>query len=390
MTRASALIIGGGIGGLAAALALRRMGVEAKVFEKAPRIAEVGAGLSLWSNAVTALRRLGLEQHVLAQGSVIKRARTVLPSGKVIGALDLDALGRSTGAASLCIERPRLQQILLAAVLDDDRDAVQTGRDCVGFEEDSAGISALFSDGSRERGDLLVGADGIHSATRRRLFGDEPVRAAGYFAWRGIARDTSPPLGEGEVLFALGRGTQAACFPCGEASVYWFATRNGSAGATEYGAKAAAIEAVGDWQTPIRSLIEKTGEAAILCNDIIDRPARPNWGAGRVTLLGDAIHATTPNLGQGACQALEDAVVLADAVRRSATIDSGLRDYEARRRQRARFVIDTSWRLGRVLQWANPLATWLRDSLSATSWARKHEAQVFGRLLHVDLPELRS
>ena len=119
------------------------------------------------------------------------------------------------GAPTICIHRAALQRILLEAVRDRDRDAVRTGRECVGFEEDATGVTARFADGSREHGDVLIGGDGIHSAVRRGLFGDEPVRFAGYLAWRGIA-SSAGGLPEGKSVAILGRGSHAGCFPCGE------------------------------------------------------------------------------------------------------------------------------------------------------------------------------
>ena len=123
-------------------------------------------------------------------------------------------------------------------------------------------------------------------------------------------------------------------------------------------------------------------------NDVVDRRARRVWGAGPVTLLGDAIHATTPNLGQGACQALEDAVVLADSLRRCAPVEAALRDYEVRRHHRANFVIGQSLRIGTMVQLTNPVGVWLRELLGSTSWAQKRTERLFERLLRVDLPEL--
>ena len=123
-------------------------------------------------------------------------------------------------------------------------------------------------------------------------------------------------------------------------------------------------------------------------NDVVDLPARCVWGAGRVTLLGDAIHATTPNLGQGACQALEDAVVLSDSLRRCASAEAGLRDYEARRHHRANFVIRQSRRIGTMAQLTSPVGVWLREVLGSTSWAQKQTERLFERLLRVGLPEL--
>jgi 2-polyprenyl-6-methoxyphenol hydroxylase-like FAD-dependent oxidoreductase len=186
-----ALIVGGGIGGLSAAVALHRVGIEAVVFEKAPEITEVGAGLSLWSNAILAARRLGLDAEIVAAGSVIDTARSFLPSAEPIDEFDVGALSRKADAPTVCIHRADLQRILLEAVRARDPSTVQTGRECIGCEDEGGVVSAALADGSRERGDVLIAADGIHSVVRQGLFGHETPRYAGYFAWRGIAQGVS-------------------------------------------------------------------------------------------------------------------------------------------------------------------------------------------------------
>jgi 2-polyprenyl-6-methoxyphenol hydroxylase-like FAD-dependent oxidoreductase len=384
-----ALIAGGGIGGLAAVVALQRVGIEAAVFEKAPEFAEVGAGLSLWSNAMLALRRLGLEVTALQAGSVIERIRTFLSTGESLGSVDFAALGEKAGAPSVCLHRAALQHLLLDAALAADPSSVQTGRECTGFEADAGGVAVLFPNGSRERGDVLIGADGIHSVIRRQLFGGERIRFAGYLAWRGIA-EGAIPLPEREALVVLARGAQAGCFHCGERKLYWFLTRNAAPGslASPPGNRGEVIERIKHWRVPFRAYVETTAENAILRDDVIDRPARRIWGAGRVTLLGDAIHATTPNLGQGACQAVEDAVVLADSLRRCSSPEVGLRNYEARRRRRANYLIRQSRRVGIALQLSNPAGVWLRNRIGSTHWAQKRTEQLFDHVLRVDLPEL--
>jgi 2-polyprenyl-6-methoxyphenol hydroxylase-like FAD-dependent oxidoreductase len=269
---------------------------------------------------------------------------------------------------------------------------VQTGRECVGCEEEGGVVSAVFADGSRERGDVLIGADGIHSVVHRSLFGNETPRYAGYYAWRGIAHGVSGLLPEGQPLFVIGRGAQAGCFHCGTGRIYWFLTRNGPSHshAGPGGNRAEVAALIGDWRVPMRQFAEATDENAILRNDIIDRPPRQVWGRGRMTLLGDAAHATTPNLGQGACQALEDAVILAHSLGGVASAEAALRDYEARRRERTNFVIDQSRQLGKLFQLSNPVAVWLRNVLGRTKWAQRQSQKLFERLLIVDLPELKG
>ncbi|HEY2619695.1 MAG TPA: FAD-dependent monooxygenase [Acetobacteraceae bacterium] len=385
-----ALIVGGGIGGLAAALALQRIGASVRVFEKGPAVAEVGAGLSLWSSAMLALRRLGLESAALSHGSVIERVRSAKSSGAVLAVEDFAALGERAGAPSICIHRGELQRLLFEAVSAGMTSKVETGRECVGYAEAASAVTAIFSDGSREEGDLLIGADGIHSTVRNSLFGQEAPRFAGYFAWRGIAHGVASRLPEREALTVLAPGAQAGAFHCGADSVYWFLTRNASRGSQPdlRDDRTGILRQIGDWRVDFRSFVEATATDAILRNDVMDRPPRRVWGRGRVTLLGDAIHATTPDLGQGACQALEDAVVLADAISHGATIETGLLAYQDRRRARANYVVSESRRMGNLLQTVNPIAVWLRDAVGSTVIGRKISDRLFARLLCVELPNL--
>jgi len=160
-----ALIGGGGIGGLAAAVALRNVGIDAAVFEKAPQIAEISAGVPLWSNALIVLRRLGLEARALAAGAIIDDAATVLPQGKALPGLDVAALGAKAGASTICIRRGALQHLLLEAALAAAA-TVETARECIGRTGDGYGCIARFADGSMERGDVPIGADGIRIRNR--------------------------------------------------------------------------------------------------------------------------------------------------------------------------------------------------------------------------------
>ena len=347
--------------------------------------------MSLWSNALVALRRLGLAVQVEAWGSIIDRISTVDPNGRPLAALDVATLGAQTGSPSICILRSALQHVLLEGATGGDYRAVKPGRQCVGFEANESGCVAHFADGSREEGDLLIGADGIHSVVRAQLFGEEPLRLPGVFVWRGVARGAGGRLPLRRALAVMGRGMHAGFFHCGGDDLYWFLACNTglSKRSATPGDKAEILALTASWPAVPRTIIEATDEAAILRNDVFDRPGREVWGSGRVTLLGDAAHATTPNLGQGACQAIEDAVVLAASLRDAATIEAGLRDYEARRRERANFVIAQSWRFGRIAQLANPLGAWLRDKLATTQFARRQTDALFTRLLcSAELPEL--
>ncbi len=374
------VIVGAGIGGLAAAVALHRIGVEALVLERAPSIREVGAGLSLWSNAVNALRQLGLDTNVIASASVVERSVIRTTQGQFISRAELGELSRMAGAPCICIHRGVLQKILLDTL---SPRSVRTGARCMGFD----GSTAILENSDRIPADMLVGADGISSVVRDGLHGMEAPRYAGYTAWRGICED-SGLLPERSALLVMGGGSQFGAFPCGPGRLYWFLTKNAPQGTTQ--SKTGVVAVCRDWASPVPEIVAGTPEEAILQNDIIDRPPLQWWGRGTVTLLGDAAHPTTPNLGQGACQALEDAVILADCLRRTRPVEQALREYERLRLPRTTAVVRKSWQTGKVIQLDSPALERLRNWFMGTEVGRRLERRTFNNLLTYQLPRLRS
>ncbi len=351
------LIIGGGIGGLAAAIALQRIGLTATVFERTPELREVGAGLSLWPNAVKALDKLGLGEQLRAIGLSNGRAGIRAWDGTPLMQLSASALEQTFGAPTIVVHRADLQTLLCAALAPD---TLRLGWECTGMRQDAEGVTARFADGQAVRGDLLIGADGIRSIMRTQLLGEQPLRYAGYTAWRGVTHFAYDQLLLGETW---GRGTRFGIAPLNQERVYWFATRNAPAGsaATPDGHKAELLRRFRGWHDPIPAVIAATDVTAILHNDIYDLQPLKTWGRGRVTLLGDAAHAMMPNLGQGACQALEDAVALAAGLRTGSSGSTGLRAYEMQRINRANAIVRQSWRVGRIAQLEHPLTVGLRN-----------------------------
>jgi 2-polyprenyl-6-methoxyphenol hydroxylase-like FAD-dependent oxidoreductase len=383
------LIIGGGIGGLAAAAALRRVGISAAVYERAPEIREVGAGLSLWSNAIKALRRIGLDEAVVARGSPIEQAVTRTDRGVVLSQVSIGDIARNAGAPTVCVHRAELQQVLASAV---EPGQIHLNATCVGIELDGDGVTARFADGRTARGSILVGADGIRSAVRDSLLGATPPRYAGYFAYRGIAHGDFPGLPMGRTEFALGRGAQVGLVYCGPKRVYWFATVNAPEGTSTpdpISLMAEAMNRFAGWYSPIPTVVAATEPTAVMKNDIIDRPPTWPWGRGRATLLGDAIHPTTPNMGQGACQAIEDAVVLADCLRRRGLNEAGLREYQETRRERTALVTRRSWSFGKVFQMENRVAVAARNWLVRRGFGEQRGKRLFEELLAYEPPELK-
>ncbi|MBH0780292.1 FAD-dependent oxidoreductase [Nocardia bovistercoris] len=339
-----AVIVGGGIGGLATAIALSRRGWDVEVLERSPRLTALGAGLSLWSNALRALDALGVGAQVRARareevGAGIRDSR-----GRRLARSDMAAV-RARYGLPIVIHRADLLDILRAALPES---AVRTGISVTEVCTDGV----VTHSGSRETADLVVGADGIRSVVRRAVCGHiEPVYA-GYTAWRTVLTPREPLLDMGE---SWGRGERFGFTPLPDGRVYAFACANMPPDA-EIDGPSELRRRFGHWHNPIPSLLDAIDPAALLRHDIYDLPRLDTYVRGRVALVGDAAHAMTPNLGQGACQALEDAVVLA----RHAD-EPDLTDYDRERRPRARMIADRSARIGQVAQLSSPPVVFARD-----------------------------
>jgi 2-polyprenyl-6-methoxyphenol hydroxylase-like FAD-dependent oxidoreductase len=356
------MIIGAGIGGLCTAIALRQLGMEVEVYEQAPAFGEVGAGLTLWANAIKGLRRLGIAEADLG-GSRVCRSELLDRRGRVLSAMQVEELEPELGAPSLAVHRADLHRVLIAALPEG---TVQTNAACTGFEQNYApGASTVtvhFANRSAASGDMLVGADGIHSVVRKKLFPAVRLRYGGYPAWRGVV--TQPGFDQiNSTSETWGRGARFGIVPIGSGRIYWFATANLPAGLRRRPAehKADLLRRFHGWHAPVEEIIAATPEEKILYNDILDFPPFPRWSQGCVTLLGDAAHPTTPNMGQGACQAIESSLALACSLTEENDLPAALQRYEQMRRPRAAWITNTSWQLGKVAQVENPILCAVRD-----------------------------
>ncbi len=357
-----AVIIGAGIGGLTAAIAHKQSGWDVSVHERAWELREVGAGITLWANAVKVLRKLGVGIAIESISSILRQSEVRTWKGKLLLRTDFVSITEKVKAPSIGIHRADLQAKLAEAL---GREHITLGATCVAYTQDEKGVTALFAEGDEVRGQVLIGADGIKSLVRNQLLGNEPPRYAGYTAWRGVGLIECPEVPIGLTFVAMGRGSQVGMLPIGGGRIYWFATANVPAGevAGPGGHKADLLKLFGDWYPPFPAAVEATPDSAILRNDIIDRPPVRKWSDGRVTLLGDAAHPTTPNLGQGACQAIESAYVLAKCLRESEDVRAGLLAYEQARFDRTAYITNESWKVGKLFGYENPVKCWFRDRL---------------------------
>ena len=331
------------------------------VLEQATELREVGAGILLWPNAMRALRRLEVGAAIQDAGAVAADAALRSSRGASLGAGPAEEVGAGVDAPAVVVHRGLLQAILLAAL---DQHVLRLGAKCVGVAQDAQGATVSLADGSTEHGDLVVGADGLHSQVRTMLVGDGPPRYSGYTAWRAVVpldRSLADRLRPGE---SWGRGCLFGVAMLGGSQAYWWASaRTGErVGGSPAEEKAAMERRFKIWHEPIPELIDATLEQAIVRSCQYDRPPLRRWSAGRVGLLGDAAHPMLASLGQGACQAIEDAAALGDAVGDGSDVTVALLAYGARRAPDAAAVVRRSHRVARLAHLRHPLAVAARDA----------------------------
>ncbi len=363
-SRMRAIVIGGGIGGLTAATALRQAGIEAVAFERreAPEESDAGGGMVLWHNAIRALQEVGLAERMQAVGSPIEKMEWFTSDGRSIASWPVAEMNKTFGVSAIGVRRANIHPVLTSA-LDDG--VLEKGVEYTRFEQDGAGVTAHFAGEREERGDVLIGADGIYSITRRQLAGDEELRYAGYALTFGTLELEHELLTGDRFRETSGPGARFIFFPVGSGHTYWSAIHVAPQGRSEgyRASKSELLEIYDGWPEPIPTVVQATDEALMFRRDIFDRKPVKRWGEGRVTLLGDAAHPMTPNLGQGACQAIEDGIVLGKALSGGRDVAAALRTYEQRRIKRTTPFVKRSWSIGSMGRWKNPVAVRFRDLL---------------------------
>ncbi|MFD5931685.1 FAD-dependent monooxygenase [Streptomyces sp. NPDC060333] len=355
-----ALVIGAGIGGLTCAVALRRVGVDVEVYERATELREAGSGLSVMSNAVTALAGLGIDLGLDKRGQAVESFTIMDRRGRLIRDLPFKDACEQVGAPSFCLGRAELQEALLTEVGDCP---VHLGAAAADFEIGDPGVTVRFKDGRSASGDVLIGADGFNSAVRRRLVGPEQPRDCDHLFRLGIVPFQHPCLTRGAVRHYWGRGQRFGLIDIGHGRCYWWAAMSSTPGPPGH-VKDAVRQAFARWADEVRAVIEATPEADILTVPSRDRAFLERWGDGPVTLLGDAAHPMLTTLAQGAGMAMEDAVVLARTLAEVTSDDPvrALRAYEELRRDRTRAMVAGSRSMNRLTQGARPHRRLIRDA----------------------------
>lgn len=357
------MVVGGGIGGLAAGLALTHGGWQVRVLERAPEASEIGAGLTLVRNAMVALDALGVGSAIRAAGQTESSLGTRTSTGRWLWRFDAATVADQLGSSSLGIHRATLARILAdalpAGVLTCGADVIEV---TPGSEQEQARVACLTGAGRVELpADLVVAADGIHSRVRSQLWVTPPAVYVGSTAWRAVTRDRW--TGEPAAAISWGPGSEFGSVPLGDGRVYWYGATTAPRGERSSDEMAEVRRRFGSWHDPIPELLDATDPAEVLRHDLFQLASDlPGYVRGRVALLGDAAHAMPPYLGQGAAQALEDAAVLGVCVPHDADVATALIRYDAVRRPRSQQIARLSRRVGRLgQQLSNPAAVVTRN-----------------------------
>ncbi|RXS87573.1 FAD-binding protein [Streptomyces sp. TM32] len=358
-----ALIIGAGIGGLAAAATLRRAGVEVQIFERAPELRPGTTAVSLMANAILALRTLDIDiaPGLDKRGEVFDELKFLTKRGRPIRTLPFRELADRLGASNYAVHRADLQQTLLDALGDDQ--VIQLNAAATGFVSGADGVEVTFEDGRTASGDVLIGADGFNSAIRRQVaVADEP-RPGNYACWLATVPFSHPRMTKGYAAHYWGRGQRFGLADIGHGRAYWWGTKNVPAGASGRlrRGKEGLTGLFAGWADEVQEAIRATPEETIVRITAQDRPFLSRWGSGRMTLLGDAAHPMLVSLGQGAALAIEDAVVLAQHLKGATDLSAALRGYEDERRPRTEALVGAARALSETEQLEGAASSRLRD-----------------------------
>jgi 2-polyprenyl-6-methoxyphenol hydroxylase-like FAD-dependent oxidoreductase len=367
-------IIGGGIGGLTTAIALQQKGFSVKIYEAAPVIREVGAGLWIAANAINIFEKLGIAEDIKKAGNQLETSILGDHLGMPMTKVDFKKIISSYGNGTTAIHRAKLQAILMSHVekgsIEIDKRLKKIENTVDAGNPDAFGkgsIKVHFEDGTTSESDILIGSDGIHSQVREHLFGNIPLRYSNQTCWRGIAKMRLDDTKNGSELWGTKSGLRSSYSQINDEEVYWYITKKEKEGTRipTSEVKDYLLDLVSEFQSDIQKVIQNTDNQAIIQNDLSDLTPLKSWHKGNIVLMGDAAHATTPNLGQGACQAIEDAYVLADCLASNfiPSVSQAFLQYEKIRMEKANFVVKTSMQIASLNNIGGAIGYRLRNGL---------------------------
>ena len=356
------IISGGGIAGLTAAIALQKEGYRIKVLERIKELKEVGAGLGLGANAWKGLARLGITKDLEMTCNLIKSTKLLDQKGDLLSKMDIDRLNEKYGVAYFTVHRAELQKALVHNL---QPGTLEFGKRMVHFEQNENGVTVYLEDGNMVKGDALIAADGIHSTIRKKCLPNIKPRYSGYTCWRAVVNVQKEMFFPEEFTETWGIKGRVGIVPLSNNQIYWFACVNAPLQSKHMSVFTTndLFQLFQDYHSPIPEMIKLTKDENLIWNDIIDLKPIDRFAFNKILLIGDAAHATTPNLGQGAGQAIEDAIILSQVLENKRNIEEAFVAFEKIRIPKTKRIVDLSWRIGKAAQIDNRLLISLRNSV---------------------------
>jgi 2-polyprenyl-6-methoxyphenol hydroxylase-like FAD-dependent oxidoreductase len=349
-------IIGAGIGGLTTALTLKKRGLNVALYESSAEIKPVGAGILIAHNAMQVFQKLGIHDTIAKAGNSISHIKITDTQLNDISSVDLTPYEIKYGVRNIAIHRGELQKILANEI---GYDKINLSKRLTQIEKREL-FQLTFEDHSTIESKVVIGADGIHSVVRNQLFKKSTLRKANQKCWRGICEIELPEKYHNEVIEAWGKGKRFGFVKISTKKVYWFAVVNSENVKTDTVDLAAMFK---EFHRDILDLILATNKDQIIANEIIDLKPINKWQNKNICLIGDAAHATTPNMGQGACQAIEDAYVLGKLLDEGTVLEETFEKYEKLRIKKAHQIVHSSWTFGKIAHIENPFGIWIRNKM---------------------------
>lgn len=367
-------IVGGGIGGLTLAIAMQRQGFQVTVFENAPAIKPLGAGLGLAANAVKALAEIGIRDEVLKVGMVMQKMIIKDQAGRSLNEADSERISAKYGVINnFTVHRADLHEVLIRQLIPG---TLRLGKGCIRFEQNASRVTLHFSDGTAVQVDAVIACDGIRSVFRKELIPESKPRYAGYTCWRAVIDNVPAEVNPTETSETWGQGCRFGIVPLTNNRLYWFATIN--APQDDPVMKSFQVAELKTWfrnfHSPVQQILDHTENEQLIWADILDLEPLNRFAFNNIVLMGDAAHATTPNMGQGACMAIEDAAVLTNCLIKHNDVTEAFRAFERKRIRRTTKIVKGSWSLGKIAQLQNPFLVGLRNTairLTPTSVAER-------------------
>ncbi|MGB1204803.1 MAG: FAD-dependent monooxygenase [Chitinophagales bacterium] len=368
-------IIGAGIGGLTTAIALEQKGIKTRIFEQAEQIKEVGAGIILANNAMQVYEKLGLRKIIEENGNSISSMNITKPNLKPLSKFDLSYFEQKHNAKNIAIHRGRLQQILIDKLKSTE---IKLNNKLTSIVKSENGYDLNFENGKQIQSSIIIGADGLNSVVRQKLFPNNSIRNANQICWRGVTKYELPIKFRNELNEAWGKSERFGFVQIAENKVYWYALKSFKKNKNEFSINDL-HQYFNSYNSVIKDIINSTKKEQIFSAEISDLKPTNIWHKENVCLIGDSAHATTPNMGQGACQAIEDAFVLSECLDKY-EIYQAFTKYQELRLPKAHQVVKASWLLGKMAHLSNPILVGLRNQilrLTPSFVNRKQNEQIF-------------